>query len=87
MNKIEAKVIEIVAKNLRLEKDQITPQSRFADDLGADSLDQVELMMEFEATFGCDIPDDKAAEIVAVSDAVKYIEENVSQEEIEKATS
>ena len=55
---IEQKIIKTVAETLRVEESSISPESKFVDDLGADSLDLVELMMAFEAAFDCDIPDD-----------------------------
>lgn len=76
MSDIEARVREIVAKHLGIEAEKITEDASFIDDLGADSLDQVELVMEFESQFGCEIPDDVAEKIVTLGDAVKYIKEN-----------
>lgn len=70
---IEEKVKEIVASHLGTEKDKITKESRFSDDLGADSLDQVELVMAFEEAFGVEIPDADAEKIVTVADAVNFI--------------
>lgn len=74
MSAIESKVIEITAETLGIDKTKINKDSRFVDDLGAQSLDKVELMMALEAEFQCDIPDDKAASIVTISDASQYIE-------------
>ncbi len=71
---IQSTIIKITAETLRVEESKITPQSSFVDDLGADSLDQVELMMAIEAAFDCDIPDEDASKIFTVSDAVQYIE-------------
>lgn len=76
MSDIEARVKKIVAKHLDIEEGKITATSSFTDDLGADSLDQVELVMTFEEEFGVEIPDDVAEKIVTVEDAVKYIEAN-----------
>jgi acyl carrier protein len=76
MSDIEARVKKIVAKHLDVEESKIASNSSFTDDLGADSLDQVELVMTFEEEFGCEIPDDVAEKIVTVADAVKYIEAN-----------
>ncbi|MET0155175.1 MAG: acyl carrier protein [Rickettsiales bacterium] len=70
---IEAKVIEIVADHLGIEAAQINADSEFMNDLGADSLDQVELVMSFEEEFNIEIPDDAAEKIVTVKDAVDYI--------------
>lgn len=73
MSEIENKVKKIVAEHLGVEEVKIAPNSSFIDDLGADSLDQVELVMAFEEEFGCEIPDEEAEKIVTVQDAVKYI--------------
>jgi len=73
---IEAKVIEIVSKQLGVAKDKISRSSSFVNDLGADSLDTVELVMEIEDAFDLSIPDDAAEKIQTVGDAIKYIEEN-----------
>jgi len=73
---IEAKVIEIVSKQLGVAKDKITRESSFVNDLGADSLDTVELVMEIEDAFDLSIPDDAAEKIQTVGDAIKYIESN-----------
>lgn len=76
MSDIEARVKKIVAEHLDVEESKITPSASFADDLGADSLDQVELVMAFEEEFGIEIPDEAAEKISTVEDAVKYISEN-----------
>ena len=73
MSEVENKVKKIVAEHLGVEEGKIAPSSSFIDDLGADSLDQVELVMAFEEEFGCEIPDEEAEKIVTVQDAVKYI--------------
>lgn len=73
---IEQEVIKIVAECLKIEQDKVKADAKFVDDLGADSLDQVELVMELENKFDIDIPDDAAEKIQKVSDAVKYIQEN-----------
>ena len=75
---IEAKVIEIVSKQLGVAKDKITRESSFVNDLGADSLDTVELVMEIEDAFDLSIPDDAAEKIQTVGDAIKYVEENAA---------
>jgi len=72
---VEQELIKIVAETLNIEESTISVESKFVDDLGADSLDIVELMMAIEAKFGCDIPDQEAAKISTVADAVKYIKE------------
>ena len=74
---IEQKVIEIVSKQLNVAKDKITKASSFINDLGADSLDTVELVMGIEDSFDLSIPDDSAEKIQTVGDAIKYIEENL----------
>lgn len=73
---IEAKVTEIVSKQLGVAKEKITRQSSFVNDLGADSLDTVELVMEIEDAFDLSIPDDAAEKIQTVGEAIKYIEDN-----------
>ncbi len=74
---IEAKVTEIVSKQLGVAKEKITRQSSFVNDLGADSLDTVELVMEIEDAFDLSIPDDAAEKIQTVGEAIKYIEDNL----------
>ena len=76
MSEIESKVKEITVDKLGVEEENVTPEASFTNDLGADSLDTVELIMEFEKEFGINIPDDKAEHIQTVGDAIKYIEEN-----------
>jgi len=75
MSDIEARVQKIVAEHLDVDASKATPNASFTDDLGADSLDQVELVMAFEEEFGVEIPDDVAEKIVTVADAVKFIDE------------
>ena len=70
------RVKKIVVEHLGVEEDKVTPDASFIDDLGADSLDIVELVMAFEEEFGVEIPDDAAEKIATVGDANKYIEEN-----------
>ena len=74
--KIEERVIEIVCEQMGASRDKITPETSFIQDLGADSLDTVELVMEFEDEFDLNIPDEDAEKIQTGGDAVKYIEEN-----------
>ncbi len=76
MSDIKAKVIKIVAEHLDVEEEKVNENSAFVDDLGADSLDQVELVMAFEEEFDVEIPDDAAEKIATVSDAVSFIEAN-----------
>lgn len=73
MTDIDEKVKNIVSKHLGVKPEDINVESSFVDDLGADSLDQVELVMAFEEEFGVEIPDDVAEKIVKVSDAVNFI--------------
>lgn len=70
---VEAKVKEIIVNKLGVDEGQITPEASFTNDLGADSLDTVELVMEFEKAFGLTIPDEDAEKISTVGDAIKYI--------------
>ena len=70
----EARVKEIIINELGVESEKVTDDASFVEDLGADSLDTVELVMAFEEEFGIEIPDDAAESIVTVGDAVKFIE-------------
>jgi len=70
------KVKEIIVDQLGVEEEEVTPEASFIDDLGADSLDIVELIMALEEEFGLEIPDDEAEKISTVNDAVEYIREN-----------
>ncbi len=72
----EARVKEIIVEELGVESDKVTSEASFVDDLGADSLDTVELVMAFEEEFGIDIPDEDAEQMRTVGDAVSYIEKN-----------
>lgn len=71
------KVKEIIVEQLSVEEDQVTPGASFTEDLGADSLDIVELVMALEEEFGIEIPDEDSEKIATVQDAVDYINENV----------
>ena len=73
---MKGKVKKIVADHLGVEESKITDEASFIDDLGADSLDTVELVMAFEEEFGCEIPDDAAEKIVTLKDAVTYLSAN-----------
>ena len=75
MSDISDRVKKIVVEHLGVEESKVTDSASFIDDLGADSLDTVELVMAFEEEFEIEIPDDAAEKIVTVSDAIKYIEE------------
>ncbi|MBS56410.1 MAG: acyl carrier protein [Rickettsiales bacterium] len=74
MSNVEDQVKKIVVDHLGIEESKVTPESKFIDDLGADSLDTVELVMAFEEKFGIEIPDDAAETIQTVKDAINYIE-------------
>jgi acyl carrier protein len=76
MSDIGERVKKIVVEHLGVEADKVTENASFIDDLGADSLDTVELVMAFEEEFGCEIPDDAAETILTVGDAVKFLEKN-----------
>ena len=75
---IQSKVKKIVSDHLGIEETKVTDQSSFIDDLGADSLDTVELVMAFEEEFGSEISDSEAEKILTVGDAIKFIEGNKS---------
>ena len=75
---VEAKVKSIIAEQLGVGEDEIKAESAFIEDLGADSLDIVELVMAFEEEFGIEIPDEDAENITTVQDAVNYIDQHVS---------
>lgn len=75
MSDVAARVKKIVVEHLSVDESKVTDNSSFVDDLGADSLDTVELVMALEEEFRCEIPDDKAEKIQTVRDAVAYIEE------------
>jgi len=76
MSEIKTKVISIIVDKLGVEESEVTNEASFTNDLGADSLDTVELIMEFEKEFNIAIPDDQAENIQTVGDAVTYIEEH-----------
>jgi len=77
MSDTKSKVIAIIVDKLGVDESEVTPEASFTNDLGADSLDTVELIMEFEKEFNMAIPDDQAEKIGTVGDAIAYIEENV----------
>jgi len=72
---IEDKVRAIIAEQLGVKPEEVTPQASFIDDLGADSLDTVELVMALEEEFGIEIPDEDAEKMTTVGDALKYVQE------------
>ena len=78
MNDIEQKIIKIIAETLKVDESKITSESSFVEDLSADSLDQVELMMAIEAAFDCDIPDEEASKLATIADVVNYVKQKVS---------
>ena len=73
MSQINDKVVEIIVEKLNCEASEVTPEANFSSDLGADSLDTVELIMEFEKAFDIQIPDQDAQGIKTVGDAIEYI--------------
>ncbi len=77
MSEIAEKVKSIIVEKLGVEEKEVVPEASFTNDLGADSLDTVELIMEFEKEFNIAIPDDQAEKIGTVQDAITYIEANV----------
>ncbi|MEG3640900.1 acyl carrier protein [Magnetococcus sp. PR-3] len=77
MSDIAERVKKIVAEQMGVDLDKVTDDAKFVEDLGADSLDNVELVMAFEEEFGCEIPDETAEKIASVNDAIKYIGENM----------
>jgi acyl carrier protein len=72
-NDNQTKIIDIVVDKLGVDINKVTPEAKFIDDLGADSLDTVELIMQFEEEFGIEIPDEDAEKILSVNQAVEYI--------------
>ena len=74
MSDIEAAVKQIVIEHLGIDESKVTPEAKFIDDLGADSLDTVELVMAFEEKFSIEIPDDAAETILTVKDAIDFIQ-------------
>ena len=78
-NSIEQRVVDIIVEQLGVNADQVTPEAKFIEDLSADSLDTVELVMAWEETFGQEIPDEEAEKLQSVGDVIKYIEETQGQ--------
>jgi acyl carrier protein len=76
VSEIEAKVKKIIVEQLDVEESSVAPDAKFIEDLGADSLDTVELVMALEEEFGIEIPDEDAEKIVTVKNAVEYIQEH-----------
>lgn len=73
---VEERVKEIICEQLGVEEDEVTSTAKFIEDLGADSLDTVELVMAFEEEFALEIPDEDAEKIATVADAIQYIKDN-----------
>ena len=78
MSNVEEKVKDIIVEELGVEREKLTGEASFMEDLGADSLDTVELVMAFEEEFGCEIPDDAAEKILTVKDAIDYVQKHAS---------
>ena len=76
MASVEERVKTIIVEQLGVDEGEVTPTASFVDDLGADSLDTVELVMAFEEAFGVEIPDEDAEKIATVKDAIAYIDKN-----------
>jgi acyl carrier protein len=79
MSEVASKVKAIIVDKLGVEESEVTDTASFTNDLGADSLDTVELIMEFEKEFGISIPDDQTEKIATVGDAISYIEANAKE--------
>ena len=77
-NSIEDRIRTIIATELGVKPEQITPEAKFIEDLGADSLDTVELVMALEEEFGNEIPDEDAEKLISVDDVIRFIEESQS---------
>jgi len=73
---IDQRVKDIIVEQLGVKPDQVTPGAKFIEDLGADSLDTVELVMALEEEFGIEVPDEQAEKLQSVGDVIKYVEEN-----------
>lgn len=79
MSDVGARVKKIVVEHLDVDEEKVTENASFVDDLGADSLDTVELVMAFEEEFGCEIPDEAAEKIMTVQAAIDYVQNNASK--------
>ncbi|HOE95724.1 MAG TPA: acyl carrier protein [Candidatus Sumerlaeota bacterium] len=80
MASAEERVKKIIVEELGVNEDQVKPEAKFTDDLGADSLDQVELIMRFEEEFGVEIPDEDTEKIITVGDAIRYMQEKTQEQ-------
>jgi acyl carrier protein len=76
---VAEKITDIIVEQLGVKPEEVVPEASFVDDLGADSLDTVELVMAFEEEFGAEIPDEDAEKLQTVGDAIKYVEEKTGQ--------
>ena len=76
---IQEKVKDIIDEQRGVNPEQVTPEAKFIEDLGADSLDTVELVMAFEEEFGIDVPDEEAEKLQSVADVIRYVEENSAE--------
>ena len=76
MSDVDEKVKDIIVDELGVEREKLTPEASFMEDLGADSLDTVELVMALEEEFGIEVPDEQAEKLQSVGDVIKYVEEN-----------
>lgn len=76
---IDQKVKDIVVEQLGVKADQVVPEAKFIEDLGADSLDTVELIMALEEEFGIEVPDEEAEKLVSVGDVIRYIEDSAKK--------
>ncbi|HDI78970.1 MAG TPA: acyl carrier protein [Desulfobacteraceae bacterium] len=79
MGDIEERVIKIICEQLNVPEEDVVPEASFVDDLGADSLDQVELIMAMEEEFDISVPDEEAEKIVTVKDAIEYIKKAIGE--------
>ncbi|MBN2483412.1 MAG: acyl carrier protein [Candidatus Omnitrophica bacterium] len=79
MSNVDGRTMEIIAEQLGVKKEEIKNESSFVDDLGADSLDTVEIVMALEEEFGIEIPDEDAEKMATVGEAIKYIEDKISK--------
>ena len=79
MSEIESRVKAIIVEKFGVSEADVTPEANFTNDLGADSLDRVELIMEIEDEFGISVPEELAEKIATVGDAVKFLEENLGE--------
>lgn len=79
MSEVKQKVVEIIVNKLSVEESKVTENAHFINDLGADSLDTVELIMEFEKQFNVEIPDEDAKDIATVGDAINFVEKKLGK--------